>query len=488
MKKEYVVGMLCVFLLVPLSSRAIINGDFTDGNLGWSDYADPNSSVKYYSLLGYCWILGYRYETAVIWQEETNFDSGETWRATFTIKNISTGLGSIITIGWSDITGEYSTYYKEITDEGTYTVDCNNPAYRYVSVQADGGSVNNAIVEVDEVATSELGPTPTPTPTPTPSDNYDFEGDADGWIFISPHISSADASYTGATSAFDGHMIGILTDNATSRFGYWHAPAANPVVAGKLYQFTWAINTTQATAEDVPTMRFRINSGTYSYAMEMIVESAGSSPPYMPPTVGTKDYIQYVMPLDSSSLLPVLDVYDFSTDSGTIYLDQLDIATLDVPSTGWTAESVADFGSWIVDTSIPPYHNVTSGTSGGLQFTSSVSEVFAFGFWTSPADITFTDNQLYRALFTIQSSDSSPPNGAMRVAAADNQVSYRLKYYLAEKPSASGTTYPVYFETHDYVPAANTFNLNFEVMDFEGTQGGTITLTDVDVERHNLLP
>ena len=222
--------------------------------------------------------------------------------------------------------------------------------------------------------------------------------------------------------------------------------------------------------------------------MEMIVESAGTA--YMPPTVGTKDYIQYVLPLDTWALFPVLDVYDFdpSGDSGTIFLDELDIAALDIPSTGWTAETVASFGSWTSYTSIPPYHSPSSGTTGGLQLTSGVSESFAFGLWASPADLPFTASQLYRAGFTVSSSDTSPPNGALRVAAADNQVGYRLKYYPATKPGSGGTTYPIYFETHDYETGVDDFFLNFELMDFESGQGGTITLTNAIVERHDLLP
>ena len=71
-----------------------------------------------------------------------------------------------------------------------------------------------------------------------------------------------------------------------------------------------------------------------------------------------------------------------------------------------------------------------------------------------------------------------------RVSSEDSQMSYRLKYYAARAPDSDGEDYIVYFETHDYEVAYPNFNLNFEIADFEDTQGGTLSLDDVTVESY----
>ncbi|MCD6385546.1 hypothetical protein J7M23_07175, partial [Candidatus Sumerlaeota bacterium] len=97
-------------------------------------------------------------------------------------------------------------------------------------------------------------------------------------------------------------------------------------------------------------------------------------------------------------------------------------------------------------------------------------------------------NTLYRVVFTVASSDTSPPNGMFRIGSEDLQVSYRLRYYPATAPDADGEDYPVYFETHDTVSGLDDFYLVFEIADFENTQGGTITLTGVTVDSHAEIP
>jgi len=154
----------------PLICLGITNGDFCLGSTGWSDFADPSSSVTYFTVPPcYLRVLGYRNEIAAVWQEETEFDPGETWRATFTVRSASSGLGAIIALGWSDVSGDFDSYYQEITSAATYTVDCDDSRYPYVSVLCEGGSLTNAIVEIGEISTTELLPTPTPTPSPTSS-------------------------------------------------------------------------------------------------------------------------------------------------------------------------------------------------------------------------------------------------------------------------------------------------------------------------------
>ncbi len=336
--------------------------------------------------------------------------------------------------------------------------------------------------------TSSPTGTPTPTPTSTPVIFFDFEGNTDGWTFTGPHTSSGDAVYTGAFSSFDTHRLGIRTDDTTSRFGYWYSPTPITYQSGKLFKLVWEMSTNQANAINVPTIRFRINEDAYSYAASMIIESV--APDYMPPSTGTKDYPMYVMPITNGNFHPSFDVYDFQApgDNGEVYLEQLDVYALSVPSTGWLFDTVPSFNDWIVDTNIPPYHIPTSGTTGGLQLYSSIPESFAYGMWSSPATIPYVDNQIYRVEFTIASDDPAPPNGKVRVTSEDYQVTYRFEYYAPAAPDSDGEVYPIYFEPHDYVSGVSHFILNFEIADFESVLGGTITLTECSCQRHDMFP
>jgi len=319
-------------------------------------------------------------------------------------------------------------------------------------------------------------------------DEFYFEGTTEGWTFTGPSANAADAAYAGAFSSYNNAALGIRTDNSTSRFGFWSSPDSIPADGDKLFKYVWTV-TADATQLNMPTIRFRVNEETFAYTHTMALSSTDpGSDPFMP-TSTPRDYNQYVMPITTGAMFPIFDVYDFdSTDQGTASLEQLVVYKADVPATGWTADTVPAFGSWSALTSITPYGAVTSGTSGGLQLTSSVSNGFNYGFWNSAANIAMADNKLYRVLFNIASTATAPPNGMVRVSSQDTQVSYRLSYAPATAPDSDGEVYPLYFETHEYVSGLNGFNLNFEIADFENTLGGTITLTDVVVENHDLIP
>ncbi len=329
-------------------------------------------------------------------------------------------------------------------------------------------------------------PTPYPTPTPIPGYKlYTFEGDTEGWIFEGPHVNLADAAYTGATSSYDGHRLGIGTDNSTSMFGFWLAPEGIEVVPDKLYTFMWSLSTDQENQNDTPVVRFRVTDNAYAYSMLMILQSSHpSTNPFMPPSSGYRTYAQYIYPLNTEDLLPILDVYDFDpVNEGTIYLEELEVVNNDVPIYGWENVPVPSFSSWTHSTSIPPYHSATFGSSGGLQLNSSISENFCFSFWHSGNVGDLVDYSLYRVGFTVSSSATSPPNGMFRIQSQDNQVSYRLRYFPSLAPDADGEYYPIFFYTHEYVPGEAGFNLNYEIADFEGNLGGWITLEDVQIDR-----
>lgn len=169
-KKIFVQIFLFLHLLLP--ALCIQDGGFVNGDLYWTPYYDSGSSVAFYPSPipdPYVRILahgsgGY----AGIYQQETGQSQGNT-TAIFNIKSVSVGLGGIVTIGWTDVSGDFGTYYKEITQPGIHQVVCSNTSFPYVTVQADGSNVVNSIVEVDSIQVTSGTPTPTATPTKTPT-------------------------------------------------------------------------------------------------------------------------------------------------------------------------------------------------------------------------------------------------------------------------------------------------------------------------------
>lgn len=161
---------LCIMILFIISqASAIQDGEFIYGSQHWHTYTSSGSSVNFYPdpmpdpfvrICATSW-EGY----AGIYQQELEQGQGKT-RAIFHLKSVSAGLNALVTVGWTDIDGDFGSYYKEVTSAGTYTVDCNNTNFPFVTVQGDSSHVINAIVEVDEIEV--INPSATPTPTPTP--------------------------------------------------------------------------------------------------------------------------------------------------------------------------------------------------------------------------------------------------------------------------------------------------------------------------------
>ncbi len=313
----------------------------------------------------------------------------------------------------------------------------------------------------------------------------DFEGTT-GWTFFGPSSDKPDAAYTGATSSYDTHRLGVGTVGTTSRFGYWQPPTGQAVESNKLYKFAWEVSTNQEIPSLVPTVRFRINPLDFAYSSEMTVESAGSAPPFAP-TATPKVYNQYLLPLSTGDMQPSFDVYDFSDDTGEVYLEKLEIYDIDVPAAG-TPVSVPALNTWTVTTNVDPYDNPGSGTTGGLQLSSGVSANFVYGYWNSPNVADMVPDTLYRAVWTVASSDANPPNAFFRAQASDFQVSNRLKLLYLSAPDADGEDYTMYWEAHEPYGDSKAFQLVFEIGDFEAEQGGTITLSNVSVDSQPVIP
>jgi len=318
----------------------------------------------------------------------------------------------------------------------------------------------------------------------------DFEGDYDDWEFTAPSYTAPDASYGAATSHFNGSMIGIETDNTTNSFGFWGYSSSGPLIAtNHLYKVVWSVTTDQPRPENVPTIRFRVLPTDLSWSNNMIIHSYGEANPFIPQMGAIRDYTHYIKSFSESYLSLNFDVYDFDwNDEGIVWLDKVVVYLICEPDErDWEDVSVPALTEWVCKSSIPPFNAPTSGISNGeIQLASGVSENFCFGFWESAFTITLDDAKFYRTIFRLQSSDANPPNGMMRISSEDYQVSYRLKYYYQTAPDTDGEDYPLYFETHEYIPKLNKVSLNFEIADFESTQGGVLTLTDVTMQKHDI--
>jgi hypothetical protein len=510
MRIKIILGAVVMFaFLVPMVCFGITNGDFCGGSTGWSQDIGPSSSVSFYpSPLCYVQVLGYRNERAVIWQQETAFGSGETWRATFTVSSVSTGLGAIVTLGWSDISGDYASYYQEITSPGTYTVDCDNSSYPFVSVQCDGGSLTNAVVVVNEIATAELvSPTPTPTATPiTLPGQYTFNSSLEGWSFLP--ISGP--NFSGASSGYSSGRVSINSaSGSTNRVGLWNGPNNIPYVADNVYRAQFTASSSQATASQNPQFRMRWTQDLSLESTSQVVNAAGSYSYSLPTDPTTKQYSCYFAPILSGSLGVAFDMLDFDAGQyGTHYVDEIALDRFSSPAAGTavkTYTSAGDFSNWQFLTGIGGYGSVTSGGggTGTLTITASTPGNANFGWWQSDGtanELTYVASRLYRATYTLrcasESARNTMPQIRLRCQNEDGQMTQTMELNSqgtgpGSMPAVAGTDYDLYWETPNLPgsPSATEdgFIVTIDVLDFDTSKGGTIYMDSVAVD-HVAIP
>jgi hypothetical protein len=314
----------------------------------------------------------------------------------------------------------------------------------------------------------------------------DFETDTDSWFFIP--VSGTDAGsgdgFAGATSSYDGTRLGVTTGDTTNNYGFWSGPVVG-YQAGKLYKFVWTLSTNQASQDAVPTTRLRLSNLVYANTLTVTSDGAAGLNPWAP-EVTPKDYPMYHMPVSTEDISPSLDVYDFVNpgDSGTVYCEQICAYTADESALGaWTDDTVPPLNTtnWFSILGPGGYDSPATGTTGGLQMTTTNADTNHYGFWAT-VGLTLTDDQLYKVAFTLESTSAKTPQTLIRVSSGDLQLASRYTIYAAAGPDADGETYPIYFQTHEYA-SDNTMSLNFELADFASDEGGTLTLTDVTVQR-----
>ncbi len=318
---------------------------------------------------------------------------------------------------------------------------------------------------------------------------YDVEGDEQGWGFLSANANADDQRFTDATSSYNGSALGVVTQTGsevTNTFGWWLGPEVS-YQSGKLFKYAWEVSTSQADQDLVPTARMRILEASFKYAFEMTFESAGVTNPNAPEST-PKVYNQYLVPPVAGNMAPNFDVYSFGAgdatqDQGTVWMEELIISSADIPMADWSDITVPAFSGWSVLSGPGPFEDVSTGTTGGLMLGTTASQDFNYGYWQSGDITSYTADSLYRAEFSLTSSDTLD-RVLLRASSSDLQASYRLTIYGEIGPDSDGEDYALYFEPHDFISGNDQFGLFFEVSDNRSDVGGEVTLTDVLLQRH----
>jgi hypothetical protein len=314
----------------------------------------------------------------------------------------------------------------------------------------------------------------------------DYESDTDSWFFIGvPGTDDGSGDgFAAATSTYDGTRLGINTTDATNTFGFWSGPVVG-YQAGKLYKFVWTLSTNQVSQDAVPTIRLRLSNLVYANTMAISSSGVAGQNPWAP-TATPKEYNQYLLPVSTEDISPNFDVYDFVNpgDSGTVYCEEVCAYTADESALGaWTDETVPPLNTtnWFAVLGPGGYSSPATGTTGGLQMTTTNADSLHYGFWFT-SGLSYTVDQFYKSAFTVESTSAKTPQTMVRVSSGDFQAAHRYTVYAAAGPDADGEIYTLYFETHD-LASDTTFSLNFEDGDFATDEGGTLTLTDVTLQR-----
>jgi hypothetical protein len=492
-----------VFLTLPLVAGAIQNGDFYYGDAYWQTYLETNCSATFYPYPDsdpHCRLLGARPgQTAEIYQAETGFNSGDTWRATFVIREVVGGMGSIQTVGWTDDIGAFFGNGLDISHAGTYTVDCNDASYYWVTVHAQGspGIGVDSIIDVDEISTTRLAtPTPTPTPTASPTarpggstmSDFTFSGSTEGWT------ASTSTGFSLPTTSWSGGAIALSSANdGVNRFGFWlSAPGGIAYEAGKVYVARYFIRTNQATLDNVPSMRLRwVAQGLEANAGAQILSQASFSDA---PRLFAREYQSYFYPPATSPMNIAFDILDFgATEGGALYLDEAIVDKFDRPSSGTavkTYDTAGDFSTWTFNPNFGGgFGNVASANwgTGSLSLMSSPSPSNDCTYITTPP-------HLYRATFRLSIGNDADRLSMcgirMRIQNEDNQMTQTMEVTTynggVAMPYEAGTNYELYWAT-PYLPASpgtaeDGFFVAFDLLDFSNMEGGQVNLEKIDIE------
>ena len=126
------------FVLCFFSHAALSDPEFNTGS-GWT--VDGTASVTFNGRLV---ITKDMFDTVTqVWQLESAFDPGETWKATF---NVDTVMMPGFTIGWQNASYSWKSGGSQaVTTPGVYSLTCNDSNYSWVVIETSGSIMSGSL-------------------------------------------------------------------------------------------------------------------------------------------------------------------------------------------------------------------------------------------------------------------------------------------------------------------------------------------------------
>ncbi len=344
-----------------------------------------------------------------------------------------------------------------------------------------------------------VGHTEGPIP---PVRQYTFDTSLEGWSFIS--LSAP--GFSGASSGHSGGRISIGSANdTTNRVGLWNGPGAIPYVADNVYRASYVVSSSQTTTAANPQFRMRWTQDQSLESATHVVNAAGSYSYALPTDPTTATYTCYFAPILNYNLGIAFDMLDFDAGQyGTHYVDMVTVERFARPSTSTLVKAYtdgSDFANWVFVSTGVPFGTVTSGGSGTgtLTISSTLANSNNYGWWqSSPTadELTYVADKLYRATYTLRcqtdAARNTMPQVRLRCQNEDGQMTQTMELSSqgaggpGAMPEVSGTDYEVYWETPILPGSPGTgedeFIVAIDVLDFDGTKGGTIYMDSVAIE------
>jgi hypothetical protein len=339
-------------------------------------------------------------------------------------------------------------------------------------------------------------------PSFTPID-IDFAGGAGAWQLFQIFPTPADPNNPEIQADQPGVGIGLevlqISDTAKT-FGFYTSPLSVIPPAESddiLLRTTWDVRSSAADPADAPGFRLRLNGSDFTVAETVEIQSpTGIVGSRLSPGTSTKGYQHFVVqtdsirnglgvrptPADNDGYIANFDLMGFAVDASgavgeSIVLESLSVDGAALPSgagtpvagfnydfsaagtgtLGWNPVNL-DFVSPTGITADQYPNTAQTDVNNGLILEATGTQLnqsqFGYAAWFSPmTTITADANILYRLNVTVASTTADPTRTPhFRVLVLSEDFQWSRQFEVVSKvddaslaPSASGTTYPVYF-------------------------------------------
>jgi len=321
---------------------------------------------------------------------------------------------------------------------------------------------------------------------------------------------STSTGYSLPTSRQKAGAIGLQGPAGTA-FGFWQTPSTEIAYeANRVFRARYSLMRDAAitNADDAPAIRLRWITNNFAGSQAYYINSIDPFDMTPPVDPATKDYASYFYPAtDTGGLGLTMDLFDFSNEEGTVWIDKIEVEKINRDFLNSTAVKTydSDFNTWEFSLNFSgAFGTISSAGSSADQIalTSTVAGSEA-GYAQCPAnDMAYAaTKQLYRAAFDLSRTGAdamAAPWVRLRAFNEDNQISTAYSVLHGDSPGpgapaqSPGTTYEVYWETPD-LPASPTtgqdgFRISMDLLDFSDVEGDTMTLDKVVIEYNPIPP